>query len=129
VCAGLDEVALGRRTAPKSWSIAECLRHLETTTEVFLPGLDAAVARARERGQLGGGPFELGYWGRLLVWYVEPPPPIRLPAPKPLRPTLVGPATEALPRFLRSQELMAAKLPELEGIDLAHESLRDAPEP
>ena len=118
LCDGLGEAALGWRPASKSWSIAECLRHLDITTEVFLPGVDEALERARSRGTLGGGPYRLGRWGRLLVWYVEPPPPIRLPAPAPLRPTLDGPASDALPRFLASQETLAAKLPELEGIDL-----------
>ena len=118
ICEGLGERALGWRPGPKSWSIAECLRHLEVTTDVFLPGIDAALERARRRGQLGDGPFRLNLWGRLLVWYVEPPPPIRLPAPKPLRPVLSGTPGEALPRFLGSQELLSAKLVELEGIDL-----------
>ncbi len=67
LCSGLDERALAWRLAPKSWSIAERLRHLEVTTEVFLPGLDAAVARAQERRPYGDGPFELGRWGRILV--------------------------------------------------------------
>jgi len=119
LCDGLDEAALGWRPAPESWSIAGCLGHLETTTAVFLPGLDEAIDRARRRGALGRGPFRLNRWGRLLVWYVEPPPPFRLPAPKPLRPPPDGPPLEALPAFLRSQETLAAKLPELEGIDLA----------
>jgi len=119
LCDGLDEEALAWRPAPASWSIAECLRHLEVTTEVFLPGVDAAIERARRKGQLADGRFELGLWGRLLLWYVEPPPPLRLPAPKPLRPVLAGPPGQALSAFLLSQTRFAAALGRLEGIDLA----------
>lgn len=119
VVADLDEAAMSWQPDPKSWSIAECLDHLVVTSEVFTPGLDAAIARARERRQFRPGPFELGRWGRLLVWYVEPPPPIRLPAPKPLRPTARGPAIGALDRFLSSQALVRARLPLLDGIDLS----------
>jgi len=90
LCAGLDDEQLGWSARPGAWSIAEILRHLEITTEVFLPGLDEAEARARRRGRLAPGPHQLNAWGRLLVWYLEPPPPIRLPAPRPLRPTLQG---------------------------------------
>jgi hypothetical protein len=115
----LDAAALAWRPAPKSWSIAECLDHLVVTTEVFLPGLDRAAARARERRLLAPGPFALNRWGRLLVWYVEPPPPIRLPAPKPLRPVRRGSPELALQRFLASQELVSSRLPTLAGLDLA----------
>lgn len=117
--AGLDEQQLAWSPRPGGWSIAEILRHLEITTEVFLPGLEEAVVRARRQGRLSPGPYRLNAWGRLLVWYVEPPPPIRLPAPRPLRPTLAGPPREALPRFLDSQDRFAVRFPGLEGIDLA----------
>jgi len=119
LCAGLDAESLAWRPRPDAWSIAEILAHLERTTEVFLPGLEEAIARARRRRQLASGPFHLNAWGRLLVWYVEPPPPVRLPAPRPLRPAVGGDPLGALPRFLISQEWFLSRLPELEGIDLA----------
>jgi DinB superfamily len=119
LCRGLDELELAWRPRSDAWSIAEILRHLELTTKVFLPGLDEAAERARRLGRLGPGPYRLSTWGRLLVWYVEPPPPIRLPAPKPLRPPLDGQPGEALPCFLESQRQIAGRLPALEGIDLA----------
>ncbi len=119
LCAGLDEQQLAWSPSPGAWSIAEILRHLELTTDVFLPALDEAAERARRRGQLSPGPYRLGAWGRLLAWYVEPPPPIRLPAPRPLRPSLDGRPGEALSRFLESQRRIIQRLPGLEGIDLA----------
>ncbi|MEO8359399.1 MAG: DinB family protein [Vicinamibacteria bacterium] len=122
LCAGLDDEQLGWSARPGAWSIAEILRHLEITTDVFLPGLDEAVTRARRRGRLAPGPYGLSAWGRLLVWYVEPPPPIRLPAPRPLRPTLQSSPREALERFIESQGRFATWLPRLEGIDLARAS-------
>ncbi|MEO8503341.1 MAG: DinB family protein [Acidobacteriota bacterium] len=118
LCAELDPRQLSWSPRPGAWSIAEILRHLEITTEVFLPGLDEAATIARSKGRLGPGPYRLNAWGRLLVWYVEPPPPIRLPAPRALRPTLASGPAEALPRFLESQQCLAARLPTLEGIDL-----------
>jgi hypothetical protein len=119
LCSGLDESELAWRPSTRGWSVAECLEHLTVTTAVFLPGLDEAIERAQAKRQVSCGPYELGRWGRLLVWYVEPPPAIRLPAPRPLRPTLQGAVTEVLPRFLRSQNEILDRLPQLEGIDLA----------
>ena len=64
------------------------------------------------------GPFRLGLIGKFYVWYVEPPPRLRLSAPKPLVPLLEGPASNALPRFLHSQELMKQRFENANGIDL-----------
>lgn len=118
ICDGLTEEQLGASPAPGAWSIAQCLDHLVTTTDVFAPALDVAIDTARARGFLSPGPSRLGPWGRLLVWYVEPPPAIRLPAPRPLRPMGRGPAVEALPRFLESQRLLTLRFAALEGLDL-----------
>src|SRR5579859_5854358 len=59
-------------------------------------------------------------WAKFYVWYVEPPPRIRLSAPKPLVPLLDGPASDALPRFLNSQELMKQRLENANGIDIVN---------
>lgn len=65
------------RTEPQKWSIAENLIHLCTTTAVFMPVVDRAIAEIRRHGFLSAGPFRLGWYGRVLVWYVQPPPAIR----------------------------------------------------
>lgn len=116
--AGLSEQQLAWRPRPSSWSIAENLLHLERTTHIFLPIIDRAVEQARRDGCLSNGPFHLGMMGKFYVWYVEPPPHIRLSAPKPLVPLLDGPASDALPRFLTSQELMKQRLENANGIDI-----------
>jgi hypothetical protein len=118
ICDGLTEAQMSAMPAPGAWSIAQCLDHLVTTTEVFAPALDVAIDRARARGHLSSGPWRLGPWGRLLLWYVEPPPVIRLPAPRPLLPMARGPAVEALPRFLESQQVLLSRFPALVGVDL-----------
>jgi len=119
LCDGLSEEQLAWRPQPGRWSIAENLVHLETTTDVFLPSVDRAIEEARRRKLYGNGPFRLGMIGRLFVWYVEPPPAIRLPAPRPLRPLLEGPATEALPQFLKAQDRMLERVEASNGLDLA----------
>ena len=116
--AGLSEQQLAWRPRPSSWSIAENLLHLERTTHIFLPIIDRALDDARRNGCLSNGPFHLGMMGKFYVWYVEPPPHIRLSAPKPLVPLLDGPASDALPRFLTSQELMKQRLENANGIDI-----------
>lgn len=118
LCASLDKAQLAWRPGPSSWCIAEVLLHLERTTHVFLPVIDNAIENARRNGLLSYGPFRLGWMGRFYVWYVEPPPRIRLPAPKIIRPLFEGSALDALARFLQSQELMKQRLDHANGIDI-----------
>jgi len=47
LCAGLAWDQLVSRPDPQKWSIAENLVHLGTTTEVFLPTVDAAISATR----------------------------------------------------------------------------------
>ena len=118
LCDALSEQELGWRPEPGRWSIAENLVHLSTTSEVFLPSLDAAIAEAKQKSLRSDGPFKLTMMGRIYKWYVEPPPVIRLPSPKVLRPVVTGPAAEALPLFLESQRRLAARIEAANGLDL-----------
>ena len=118
LCRGLEGEQLAWRERPGRWSIAEILLHLEITTHVCLPSVDQAIDEARRKKLHGAGPFNIGMMGRLFVWYVEPPPAIKLPSPRVLIPMLQGPADEVLPRFLRSQQLMLQRLEAANGIHL-----------
>lgn len=118
VCAGLSDEQLAWRPRPNSWSIAECLKHLNLTTQVCLPALDNAIEAARAQGKYSDGPFSLSVMGRIFARYVEPPPLIRLPAPKVLRPLVTGSVAEVLPQFLRSQEVMLVCVERANGLDL-----------
>ena len=121
--AGLSEPELAWRPHPGAWSLAENLVHLHITTQTFLPTIDRAIEDAKHRDIRGQGPFSLGFMGKLYVWYVEPPAKIRLPAPKILRPLLTGPAGDALPQFLQSQQLMTDRVAEANGLDLGKVSV------
>jgi hypothetical protein len=119
LCEDLAANELAWRSKPGNWSIAENLVHLRMTTDTFLPPVDRAIAETKRRGLVANGPFRLRRYGRILVWYVEPPPKIRLPAPKVLRPLPAGSPTDALPEFLEAQMLMMQRMQAARGLDLA----------
>ena len=123
LCATLSETELAWRPEPGRWSIAEHLLHLDTTTHTFLPVVDRTIQEARSKGLTSEGPFRLGMKGRLFVWYNEPPPAFRLPAPKALVPKLDGGVAEALPGFLRSQAMMLERVEGANGIDISRAQL------
>ena len=115
VCDGLSDGQLAWRPHPGKWSIAENFIHLRITAEIFLPTIDHALAETISSGLISSGPFRLGWYGRLLVWYVEPPPAIRLPAPKALRPSLLGHPSRALGDFLSLQAAMLQRMEDAGG--------------
>ncbi len=119
VCEGLREDQLAWRPHPEKWSIAENLIHLRITTECFLPSVRGALADCRRKQLSNPGPFRLGLYGRLLVRYVEPPPIVRLPAPRKLVPLLSGAPSQALSDFLSSQSAMLNELESAAGLNLA----------
>lgn len=118
LCDGLTVDQLAWRPHPAKWSIAENLTHLCITTEVFIPAVDHAMIESRRRKLLDAGPFCLGWYGRLLVWYVEPPPLVRLPAPRVLRPQVSGSPERALENFLAWQSTMMLRMEGAEGLNL-----------
>lgn len=118
LCDGLTADQLAWRPHPAKWSIAENLIHLCITTEVFIPAVDHAMMECRRRKLLDAGPFRLGWYGRLLVRYVEPPPLIRLPAPRILRPQMSGSPDRALESFLAWQSTMTLRMEGADGLNL-----------
>lgn len=118
VAAGLTDEQLRRRPDERSWSISDNLVHLRLTVDGSVPNIEKCVADARARNLFSNGPFNIGLKGRLFVWYVEPPPKLRLPAPKTLVPPLSSSGVEALERFREGQRLMLAKMEDANGIDL-----------
>src|SRR5829696_6658254 len=55
------------RPSPESWSVAECIDHLNTTARLYLPQLDEAIANAIRRGTYGEGPFSYNVIGRFFT--------------------------------------------------------------
>jgi hypothetical protein len=118
LCAGLSEEQLSWCPRPGSWSIAQNLAHLRTTTEVFLPAVDSALEASRIMGLLGDGPFVLGPFGRFLVWRMDVRPILKMKAPRILRPRLLHSGGSELEHFLSSQTAFRQRIAEAEGLDL-----------
>jgi len=71
---GLDPETLNRRPEPDSWSVAECLGHLNETARLYLPVFTERIETAREEGHLARpGAGDRTLIGRLVVWSQEPP--------------------------------------------------------
>lgn len=118
LCVGLSEEQLSWRPRPGSWSIAENLAHLRTTTEVFLPAVDAALEASRKLKLHRDGPFRLNLYGRLLVWGMESRSLVKMKAPNRIRPQLLHSPASELEHFLISQAALRRRIAEADGLDL-----------
>ncbi len=83
----LDPESATRRPKPGAWSVAECLRHLEITAEQYRPAIARAIADGGAHDLSAEGPFALSWVARRMIASIEPPPRLRVKAPKPFRPS------------------------------------------
>jgi DinB family protein len=117
---GLSPQQLIKRPHPAKWSIAECLLHLNATGTIVQSFMADAIARGKRDNTLGTAPFDIGFKGRLFVWLAEPPPRIRLIAPRRVRPPArVDDPLKLLPAFLKVQDDWERLIKESEGLNLA----------
>jgi hypothetical protein len=116
---------VGERPSPAHWSIAECLAHLTLASDAYQPIWREACQRARAAGLTGNGPFTLDFWGRFWVWFLEPPPKVRFPAPKPFVPVETA-AGDALAAFLASQDRVLSMIDSAQGLPVARMKIGSA---
>ncbi len=118
LCAGLSEEQLSWQPRPGRWSIAQNLAHLRATAEVFLPAVDSALEASRMLTLQGDRPFTLNFLGRVMVWRMDSRPIIKMQAPEPIRPRLLGSPALELEHFLISQAAIRRRIADAEGLDL-----------
>ena len=114
----LNEEQFIWRPAAGSWSIAECLDHLNVTARLYLPQLDEGIAEAIRRGLYGEGPFTHDLVGRFLVRTMEPPARINLKAPTSFQPAVQRSRSEIMAAFRAYQVQFIDRLRQASGLDL-----------
>ena len=105
------------RPAPGSWSVAECIDHLNVTARLFLPQLDEGIAEATRRGLYGEGPFAHDLIGRIFVRTMEPPARLRVKAPTSFQPVHRS-RSEIMAAFRAYQVQFVDRLRQASGLDL-----------
>ena len=84
----LSEPALNwQPNGGKAWSVAQCLDHLAIMNRMYVKALQDAVANNEDQLEPRQDPIQpSGWFTRLFIRYEEPPPKIKLPAPKKIAP-------------------------------------------
>jgi hypothetical protein len=115
---GLAPVQWSWRPAKDRWSIGECVAHVNQTNRVYLPAIEGAITKGRERGTLSPGPYRHGFLGELLLREMEPPPRRRFRVPRPFVPPAGEAGPAALDELHRLLDRLSADWSRANGVDL-----------
>jgi len=118
VVAGIYPDQLTLRPEPGKWSGAECLVHLNLTSQAFLPVIRDACDEARSRLLRSNGPFKMEMVASLLKWSLEPPARLRINTTDRFQPLIFEPVDAVLPVFIHLQSQLDQAVHAANGLDL-----------
>ena len=117
--APLSEAQFNWQPVPGSWSVAECIEHLNVTARLYLPNLDEGIADAIRRGLYAEGPFPYNWIGRFIAASQEPPARFKFKAPKTFHPAPNRSRHDIMAAFRAYQVQYIDRLRQANGLDLA----------
>jgi len=125
IVGALTEDELNWHPAATSWSILDCLEHLNVGVTKALPAFDRSIEGGRARNQTGSGPFAYGWFSRMMIASMEPPPKFRMRAPRVIRvqPSRARCSADIVPEFVRIRDQLADRIRAADGLDLARVKL------
>ena len=118
VTEGLPSTAWAARPPAGGWSIAECLMHLNITSERYVPLLDEALRSVRTKGRFAEGTLHRDFVGYLLSRFLEPPVRLRIGTAPAFRPAQIDPMPDVLERFDYLQQELLVRLERGAGLAL-----------
>ena len=126
LASGLSEAALNwQPNGGKGWSILQCLDHLAIMNGKYVKALQEAVAHNEDQLEPRKAPIQpSGWFTRWFIATEEPPPKIKLPAPKNISPPskLTGAVVE---EFCALQKQFADFVREWGDADLGDLKVKD----
>ncbi len=117
---GLEDDRLNWSPAAGRWSIAQCLDHLNVCAGPYADNLEQAIAEARERGLTATGPIRYSWIERWAIRSMEPPPRLRLPAPRMFRPEAAKryDGARVIADFMAYKDRLVELLASADGLDV-----------
>lgn len=115
---GLSDRQFNWRSSPESWSIAECLDHLNTANARFAMEYKRAISEGKEKKVLGDGPYVYGFFARWFMKIMEPPVKRRFRAPANMRPASGKSLDAVMAEWKRLQAEFKDLLRDASGLDL-----------
>ncbi|HEX8244107.1 MAG TPA: DinB family protein [Longimicrobium sp.] len=118
---GITDAQFAWRPEPGKWSIGQNVNHLTITGRSYTDVLGPALADARARGLADRGDFRPSLVGGFMARSMEPPPRLRLKAPRIYRPADAGAALDRrreLAAWRALHDLVEERIRAAAGLDL-----------
>jgi DinB superfamily len=116
---GLKESQFNWRPNAQSWSMAECLLHLNVAGDRHVRLIESAIEQGRAEGRFGQSVVKRGYMARRTLRNTEPPPRRKQKAVRRLTPAYGQPLTAVMPTFFHVQDQLIRLVEQANGLDLA----------
>jgi len=116
--AELDEERFNWRPDERSWSVAQCLDHLNRGNRIYCESMRGALEEAQRKNASRRGPIQQRALERWFVRSLEPPPRRRLPAPKKIVPAARKSRAEVGEEWTRIQAQIRDLLVQAAPLDL-----------
>jgi len=124
LAARLSHQQFNWRPDPASWSIAQCLSHLNVVDGQDLAPIRIAIADGKSRRLTGEGPFSYGFLSRKFVASMEPPAKRKFKAPKRYVPPEESDPQATLGEFRRISKELRALAQSAAGLHLSRVKTR-----
>ena len=108
----VDFEQLKQRPQPDTWSLAECIVHLNLASQAYINILDDTYEQISTKQMYAEKQFKMDLLGRFLKWTLEPPPMsiFKVKTTERFQPVVIEPMSEVLPTFLALQEQLKASI-------------------
>lgn len=116
----LTPAEMAWRESPEHWSVAQCLDHLAKVGRMYAGKIAGAVEHGHRQKLYSEGPFRYGWLETLFLRLTEPPPKLRIKAPRIFRPEAqavpVNPV-QAMAAYRAANRELQALVQRAEGLD------------
>ena len=113
----LSVTQLNWKPNPKSWSIAQCLEHLNNTAEVYYPKIDALASANYQPNMFERIHLFSGFFGNLLLGFTSPEIKKKTKTLKPFEPSTSNISAEIIERFQEEHQTLIRKMKALDKLD------------
>lgn len=120
----LSEQALNQRLHTNSWSIAECLEHLNYYNRYYNNAIKKAIDQAKAANWTASQQFESTWLGKRSIASVDPSNRKKMKTARALNPSNSKVAPAAIDRFIQYQQALIALANEARNIDLNKAKVR-----
>jgi len=119
----LSPERLGQKASPEKWSVAQCLEHLNIYGRYYLPAMEQAIQKAKQRNSQATPTFRSGWLGAYFTGLMMPQTDgklkTKMKSPKNAIPSPAPDPRAMLAEFIDQQETMLRLLREAASVNLS----------